>query len=102
MDENTNNIPQQEGSKGMAIASLVCGIVSITIGCCSTWIGLPTSLVATVLGIIVLSKKKPGKGMAIAGLVMGIIGVILNIVGIIILATVGTSASYLNMINGLN
>ena len=101
MDQNTNNIPVEEGSKGLSIAALVCGIISITIGCCFYWLGIPTSIAATVCGAISISKKKPGKGMAIAGLVMGIIGIVINIVSIIMLIALGTSASYLNVLNEL-
>lgn len=59
--------------KGMAIAAMVCGIVSI----CGFWIpfvSIPCGIVALVLGIIALVKKKDGKGMAIAGVATGSVG----------------------------
>ena len=59
--------------QGLAIASLSCGIFSITLGwCCS--IGLITSLVAIALGIVSLVQIKnnpdqnTGKPLAIAGI----------------------------------
>lgn len=104
MDENTNNIPQQEGSKGMAIASLVCGILSITIGCCMSYFDLILAIVAAVLGGISISKKNPGKGMAVAGIVMGIIAIVIWVVLIIMAVAFGSTAStesYLNMLNSM-
>lgn len=60
--------PQEQKPKGFAIASMVCGIVSIVI-CCCEYIAIPLGIVAIVLGIISLKKGESGKGMAIAGIV---------------------------------
>ncbi|MFW6034398.1 MAG: DUF4190 domain-containing protein [bacterium] len=66
--------PPQAPTNGMAIASLVLGIVGITIG----WflIGIP-SVLAVVFGHVALNTigrtGQQGKGMAIAGLVTGYI-----------------------------
>ena len=71
----------QPPSQGLAIASLICGIVSL-IGCCIWFVTLPLGLVAMVLGFVALSKVKSdparyaGKGMARAGIVTGILGLI--------------------------
>lgn len=65
------NVPQQ----GMAVASLILGIFTITIGWC--YVGVVTSPIAIILGIISLVQiksdptKNTGKPMAIAGIVMG-------------------------------
>ena len=86
--DNNYNSPQ-EGGKGMAIASMVLGIVSIVL-CCFWYI----SLTAVILGIIfaVLSNKKVGKcGMATAGIVCSIIGMIFAI-AIIVIAVLGLAA----------
>lgn len=59
-------------TSGMAIASLVCGIVNV----------FPVSIVAIVLGHISLSQirksagRLKGQGLAIAGLVLGYLGVV--------------------------
>lgn len=64
--------PQQ----GMAVASLVLGLVSITVGWCCSF-GLLTAPVAVALGIVALVQIKnnptrnAGKGMAIGGIVTG-------------------------------
>ena len=62
-------VPQQ--SKGLAIASLVLGIIGVV----TSWIivGLPVSIVGFSLAIPAM-RRKDGKGMAVAGLVLSIIG----------------------------
>ncbi len=68
---------------GMAIGSLVCGIISLVItvpGCCCSPIWMLSGilgLVAVILGIFAIqecNRGKGGKGMAIAGLACGGIG----------------------------
>ncbi len=74
---NQNEIKQEGGKIGFSIASLVCGILSITI-CCTTGIfGLILAVAAIALGIIALYNKYDGKGMAIAGIITGGIGFII-------------------------
>jgi hypothetical protein len=64
--------PQQT----LAVASLVLGIVSITVGWCCSF-GILTGPIALVLGIVALvqikndPKKFGGKGFAIGGIVSG-------------------------------
>lgn len=65
-------------SSGMAIAALVCGILSLVCACFGTfaWIGVVLGIVAVVLGVMANKKEKDTK--ATAGLVMGIIGLALS------------------------
>jgi len=56
--------------KGFAIASLVCGIVSL-LCCCCTPLGVVCGGVAIGLGIYVIKKELPGREMAIAGIACG-------------------------------
>ena len=79
---NQNELKQEGGKNGFSIASLVCGILSLTC-CCSTIFGLILAVAAVVLGIIVLRNKYDGKGMAIAGIITGGIGFLIS--GIILL-----------------
>jgi len=66
----------QKGN-GLAIASLVLGILSL---CASgvIWCGGILSVVGIVLGALGINSK--GKGMAIAGLVLSIVGLLLAII----------------------
>jgi uncharacterized membrane protein YphA (DoxX/SURF4 family) len=71
----------QPPAQGLAIGSLVCGILSL-IGCCFWPLAGPLAIVAIVLGLVTLSKVKAnpaavgGKGMAKAGLITGILGLL--------------------------
>ena len=80
--------PENNGgkkSKGLAIASMVIGIVMFVLGCCifsvlavmtSTFTMLVPaviSLLGVIFGIMALVNKLGGKGMAIAGIVLNIL-----------------------------
>jgi uncharacterized membrane protein YphA (DoxX/SURF4 family) len=77
--------PGQPLSQGLAIASLICGILSL-IGCCLWPVSGPLAIVAVVLGFVALGKVKSnpaaygGKGMAKAGLIIGFLGLLATIV----------------------
>lgn len=85
MNENQGYIPPQmqpqqpQGGSGMAIASMVCGIVAVVLGWCFYYVSVPLAIVGLILGAISLNKKTPGRGMAIAGLVLSIISLALTI-----------------------
>ncbi len=74
--------PQTDGK---AVASLICGILSVTL------LGILTGLPAIILGHISRSKikksmgKLKGEGMALAGLIMGYISVALTFVVLVVL-----------------
>lgn len=67
---------ENNGSKGLAIASLVLGILSL-ISCCSCF---PLAIVGLILSIIALVKSKNGKGLAIAGLITSAVALVVFIV----------------------
>ena len=82
--ENTT-LQNGNDKNGMAVASLVLGIISICC-CCVSWVSLILGVLAIVFAV--LSKKNPAqKGLATAGLVMGIIAVVLAVVSIIVANT---------------
>jgi uncharacterized protein DUF4190 len=73
-------------ANGMAIASLVLGIIGVLI----PFLGV----LALIFGGVGMSKANQGasgKGMAIAGLVLGIIGTLITIY---LIGEVGSSSSY--------
>lgn len=73
------------GNSGFAIASMICGIISI-LCCCLTWVSLILAIAAVVLGIIALRYQYDGKGMAVAGIVTGGIGIFIWLIYIIVIA----------------
>ena len=79
----TNAVPASSKSGGLAIGSLVCGIISI-IGFWSL-ITLIVAIVGAVLGIVNNAQENPNKGMAIAGIILNIIGFLLSLFFIVIL-----------------
>lgn len=90
MNENYNpNQPQ--GSSGLAIASMVLGILSIVF-LCSGFFAVILSVIGLILSIVSL-KNHPfdGRGMAIAGLVTSIISLSIYVL------TVAVGISLLSM-----
>ena len=71
-------MPQQKDPMGYAIAGMVLGIVSI-VCCCSPFVGGVTGVLGLIFSIMVLVQKRPGKGMAIAGVICAAIGLILMV-----------------------
>jgi len=83
--------PQARQTSGLAVASLVLGIVSLpmTCGCCGT--GIVTAILAVVFGHLAMGKirrsqgRLDGTGMAVAGLVIGYASVAIQILVTILL-----------------
>jgi hypothetical protein len=77
-------LPAAQGTNGLAVASLVLGIVWIY------WLG---SVLAVVFGHVALSQVRRtgqgGRGLAIAGLVLGYIWLTLLVIGIVGIAVEG-------------
>lgn len=73
--------PEKKDSKGLAIASLVVGIVGIVLEvfcCCFPYLGALCAILAIIFGIVGI--KSSGKTMAIVGLCLGIATLLLGIV----------------------
>jgi hypothetical protein len=79
------------GTNGMAIASMVLGIV---------WIAGLGSLLALIFGVMAKNQidasggRQSGRGMAVAGIVLGIVGLIGLVLWIILIAAVSSSAPH--------
>jgi len=75
--------------KGMAIGSMICGIVGL-LSC----LGIPLGLIAVVLGHLARSnaRRNPGvfggEGMALAGLITGYVSIVVSVVMIVVLMSV--------------
>lgn len=78
-------VPGQVPSAGLAIGSMVCGIVALLL-CCVWIISVPLGIVAVVMGHVAASRIKAqpaqygGAGMAKAGLITGYLAILLTIV----------------------
>ncbi|MGC4016668.1 MAG: GYF domain-containing protein [Luteolibacter sp.] len=74
-------IPGQPVSQGMAIGSMVCGILAL-LTCCLWCLSGPLAIVAVVLGHLAIGKANAepaqfgGKGMAKAGLITGYLAIL--------------------------
>ena len=78
----------KQDSKGLSIASLVLGIVSL--------VGMRMGILAIACGILAIvfgvkGKKRAGKGMAKAGLIMGIISLSFMVLALILVLILGFS-----------
>lgn len=82
MDENIQQQNNNNESKGMAIASMVLGILGLVFWCVPI-LNLILAVLALIFGIVVMHKKSTGKGMGIAGFVCGILGTLWGIYYII-------------------
>lgn len=93
MDQFTpsNNNQSEKPAQGLAIASMVLGIVGF-VACCLPLVGYPVTITGLVLGIV--AKGKGAKGMAIAGIIMSTITLILTLINSI--AGVFLSTTFLN------
>lgn len=81
-------------SSGLAIASMVCGILSVVF-CCGMWLSWILSVVAIVLGIVSISKRQGGRGMAIAGIITAAFGLLLSIGFLVFAYAVGEAGNAL-------
>ncbi len=74
--------PPPRGGAGMAIASMVLGIVSLVLFCI-WWLAIPCAILAVILGIVARGKanrgEAEGRGMATAGIICGAIAILLAV-----------------------
>ncbi len=84
--ENPYAEKQGGGNIGFAIASLVCGIISL-LCCCLGLFSAVLAIAAIVLGIITLCFKYDGKGMAIAGIATGGVAIVIVVISLVISGT---------------
>lgn len=88
--ETSNKEEKPENKKGLCIAAMVLGIVSIVL-CCLYGISIICGILAIIFGIIGL--KSVGRGMAISGIITGAIGIFISITIFVLLFIVGFSAA---------
>lgn len=100
-EENTENskTTTTKDRKGLCIAAMVLGIVSLVL-CCIWFIAIPCAILAIIFGIIGI--KTPEKGMAIAGLVTGAISITLTILALIAIIMFGVTTGIVESTNYYN
>lgn len=92
--------PMDGGAVGLAIASLISGIVSLLLVCwiSAWWLCVVAALLGIVFGAVAIGKHMGGKGMAIGGLVCSIVALVLEflvlLVGIGIFAMIFSAMSF--------
>ncbi len=97
-----NSMPTEEGSKTLAIVSLVLGIISILTCCCSPC-SIPLPIAAIITGVLGKKKCPSASGMALAGIITGAVGLVVAIVAVIISIVSGGSQSFMEgFAEGLN
>ena len=71
-------VPQRdpESKRGLAIAAMVCGLISL-IGLCCFGLGIFVAPVAIILGICALCLKQGGTGFSVTGIVTGALSLIM-------------------------
>lgn len=90
------SMPPSNNNKGMAIASMVLGIVSIVFSCCFYYISFPCAIIGLILGILSVKKIPDAKGMAIAGIVLSAISLAFAVIALIL--TIAMSGSIMDII----
>lgn len=73
---------------GFAIASLIVGILSMTLCCVG---GSIMGLMGLIFGIVSINKKESVRGMAIAGIVTSGIGILIGILVLVYIISLGAA-----------
>jgi len=73
---------------GFAIASLIVGILSMTLCCVG---GSIMGLMGLIFGIVSINKKESVRGMAIAGIVTSGIGILIGILILVYIISLGAA-----------
>ena len=86
MSDQNATLPQADGSKGMAIAGMVLGIVGLLFSfTCLFWIAIILGIVGVILSAIGMKNtQQEARGMAIAGLTTSTIALVISVIWMII------------------
>ena len=82
-EQNPSVQPSSKKADGLAIASLVCGIIAVVMICCCTYLGVILGIIAIVLGAMSKDEYGNKSTMAKVGIVLGILGALLSALWII-------------------
>ncbi|MCW4466698.1 DUF4190 domain-containing protein [Glutamicibacter sp. MNS18] len=73
-----NPYPQRPEPRGMSIAALVLGILSIL----GLWVTMIVPLAGVIVGHYGYARERTGQGMALAGLILSWISLLLSVVAL--------------------
>lgn len=91
---------QPKERKGMAIASMIVGIVSIPLACCS-YPGIIAGIVGLLLAIFSKNKGATRSGLSIAGIITSAIGIVLGTIILIMTLTMMADSAFMEQYNEL-
>lgn len=74
-----NPYPQRPEPRGMSIAALVLGIVSIL----GLWVTMVVPLAGVIVGHYGYARERAGEGMALAGLILSWISLALSVLALV-------------------
>ncbi len=80
-----------EGACGFAIAGMVLGILSI-VCCCAWYIAGIMAILGLVFSIITIVQHRPGRSLAIAGIICSSIGIIIAVVCFVVVIAFNQSS----------
>jgi hypothetical protein len=86
--DDMDDLPRRPkgGGNGLAITSMVLGIISLVMVCCCAWVSPLLGISALITGFMANSKGQ-SKGMAMAGIITGALGTLAAVVLIILVLT---------------
>jgi len=70
-------------SEGLAITSMILGIIAIPTTCCCLFISVPLGIAAVIMGFIDRSQNGPN-GKSLAGIICGFVAILLSVVSLIL------------------
>ncbi|EYT66710.1 MULTISPECIES: DUF4190 domain-containing protein [Curtobacterium] len=85
---NPGNAPATNSGNGIAVGSLVLGIVGVVFSFLFVWVGLIASIIGLVLGFVARRRNAGTRGMVLAGIILSVIGLVLSIIFIIVALTI--------------
>lgn len=94
----TPALEAKKETNGMAIGSLITGILSVTC-CCGTPLAFILGIVAIALGVVSKKQKPDNNGMAMTGIIIGAIAIVLGIIGTIIILSAGLIGGITEAVN---
>ena len=88
--------PEKKKTSGLAVASLVCGIIGL-VGCCVPYIGVILSILGLIFGIITIAKGF--NGFSLAGIILSSFALVFGIISLII--TISAMGNWFDFIQSI-